>query len=720
MGLGDGGLRIETVPSMFVWALLFWGLCLQGRAFGGGLVVEGFSWAPNYRLTHDAGDRHQLTDEALQRYPIWVHKGSVGWHNHTPVLIQARLEGDGTSNAGILRFRTAKGVYAGVWPPIRIDVFRGAGDKGFHLAGSYQGDRGALADKRVHWIDVPVSGQGADLRMVVHAQGTNIFLDEIEWRPQKTMVAQSSVDKEIIGDRSLVSFSTDLLKTAYLSRVTPVAGTQASWAGMKRKLYVWSADPWRRLPVFPERERMETKPGLVLTGFRGERETACLGLFRPSGDGDYQVEIAQQAEAVKIKKVETVIAANGELVFDPLVDLDGDVIRVKAGHAAYLWVEVDLSALSPGSHRFQLNLRDRDNDVSRLIPLDVTVVDIDVAAYKPAAVNWAYTSSLPIWNTPEKALADLVSHGVDVFVVPPQHIPLPDLGGEWDIARARKLRRDLTLFRPYARQILLALGWHPGKKPAWLGPHSDISQRRQREAVSAWARRLKAFMDNAGIPLDHWMLYPVDEPSGEKKVALKSYMAMLKDAVPDFRLYTNPVAAKNKLSISELKDFGQAIDRWGPSLTYAEGPEGRYFRGLKRPWWVYHNPRYPAKTGSPMLSYRLPAWRAWLVGASGIGVWSYDDTQKSSAWDDFDGPRGDWAMVYESPDGPVSSRRWEAFREGMEDLQLFRAMEKSHCIEEKQRAGIRRLAHGEAIASHEINALRNALLLGKCLPRPPH
>jgi len=101
------------------------------------------------------------------------------------------------------------------------------------------------------------------------------------------------------------------------------------------------------------------------------------------------------------------------------------------------------------------------------------------------------------------------------------------------------------------------------------------------------------------------------------------------------------------------------------------GPLGSWFTTLHRDWWLYSNPKSPAKLASPLHDFRLLAWWAWHYGARGIGFWSYSDTNGSSAWDDLDSRRPDWAVVYESPDGIVSSRRWEAFREGLEDYALL-------------------------------------------------
>jgi hypothetical protein len=113
------------------------------------------------------------------------------------------------------------------------------------------------------------------------------------------------------------------------------------------------------------------------------------------------------------------------------------------------------------------------------------------------------------------------------------------------------------------------------------------------------------------------------------------------------------------------------VDYWQPSLLAVRGHLGDFFKGLQKEWWIYGNPKSPAKIGSPLHDYRLLAWWAWHYRASGVGFWSYSDTNGSSAWDDIDGRRPDWAVVYESDKGVVSSRRWEAFREGLEDYALL-------------------------------------------------
>jgi len=96
--------------------------------------------------------------------------------------------------------------------------------------------------------------------------------------------------------------------------------------------------------------------------------------------------------------------------------------------------------------------------------------------------------------------------------------------------------------------------------------------------------------------------------------------------------------------------------------------------------WVY-DVLEPSKLVDPTRGYRMLAWEAWARGLSGAAFWSYGDTgtRSADAWDDFDGERSDYAVVYGSqgaavPLGPESfapSKRWQAFRIGMQESALL-------------------------------------------------
>ena len=109
---------------------------------------------------------------------------------------------------------------------------------------------------------------------------------------------------------------------------------------------------------------------------------------------------------------------------------------------------------------------------------------------------------------------------------------------------------------------------------------------------------------------------------------------------------------------------------WQPSWKYIQKYGAQFFQRSSARWMIYDNPTYPAKNASPAKFFRGLSWRAWSVGASGFGTWSFDDTQGSSAFDDFDGRRSDWSLVYESDQLYTPSRRWLALLRGIEDIRL--------------------------------------------------
>ena len=80
------------------------------------------------------------------------------------------------------------------------------------------------------------------------------------------------------------------------------------------------------------------------------------------------------------------------------------------------------------------------------------------------------------------------------------------------------------------------------------------------------------------------------------------------------------------------------------------------------------------KAGDPARFYRAQAWEAFALGVSGFGFWAYADVgQSGTAWNDTDDVRPDYAVIYEGHPGIISSKRWEAWREGVQDFALLSA-----------------------------------------------
>ncbi|MHC1729264.1 MAG: hypothetical protein AB9866_25245 [Syntrophobacteraceae bacterium] len=354
----------------------------------------------------------------------------------------------------------------------------------------------------------------------------------------------------------------------------------------------------------------------------------------------------------------------------------GTGIQCPSSLATYLWMTADFQKMPAGAHEFEITLSCAAKPI-RVIPVHIRIYAVTFKPRcSPAAVNWAYYDDLPIWKHPEACLADLIDHGINVFVIHPSNIPSPKKDGTWDVRTADRLVKILNGLHGKG-SVLLFLGWKAGR-PDWLLFNADENQqRRQENILRDWVRNLRSLMQNAGFDLGDWALYPVDEPHGEKLQCLIKFASLLKKLDSEVRIYANPIsAASSPLTVKDLSPLANLVDLWQPGLKRLDKAVIEFFSARQQPWWVFSSPASPAKAAPPWEYYRLLAWRSWALGANGIGFWSYSDTRGTTAWDDFD-DRPDWAVVYESEGKPVSSRRWEAFREGVEDFQLLESFASS-------------------------------------------
>jgi hypothetical protein len=640
--------------------------------------------APNYPLCTDDRDKNDLTDGVTVNYPIWVKRECVGWSQRGPVRIRVKvLVGESnTGFSGTISLHTAKGAYAGVDVPARVDVYGRLGAGKYHYAGGESLEKRSFNDRQSHWLHVKVSSYSPQMILIVRPRGNYFFIDEIRWSAHSPA---SGFNSAVVGDLlACESDSMERHRRSLLSRIRPEKGLAEKWVKHFGNLGVvtWSVrNPFTTLQPFPSVESIrKSKVALDLLGSRSESESGCIGILSTGAkEITIRVTVSGKPEIirwVRLSQVQPILSADGKMVYDPLIPLDsGALINVQGRQAAYLWVQADLHKIPFGRHKVVVNLQDTATGWTGMYPVFITAAPIQLqSTRRPAAVNWAYTSDRPIWQDRNSVLSDLVDHGVNFFVLHPSIIPQPSLKDEWDLQTAQRFVKDITFFKGHG-VILLYLGWGRGQKTGWLNLNHKRGSVQQKAAVQQWIRKIRTLLESLSISPSEWALYPVDEPMGKDLRFLREVAAWVKEADPAVQIYANPISTSSvQTSQKDLVALDSLIDFWQPSLRFAAKEGEAFFSGLMRPWWIYENAPMPAKSASPWKSYRLLSWRAWAIGAAGVGFWSYSDTSGTSAWDDLDGRRPDYAVVYEArEDGatPVSSRRWEAFREGIEDYQLL-------------------------------------------------
>jgi hypothetical protein len=303
------------------------------------------------------------------------------------------------------------------------------------------------------------------------------------------------------------------------------------------------------------------------------------------------------------------------------------------------------------------------------IPLTLRVWGVSLPRKSSLAVNaWSYLNWGSVRHLPEKAISDLEAHHVNVFVIHPGQIPWPNYKARNVYAGTdyRQFDKVLNYYRGRSKFLFyLGLNDDPTRYKR-IAPYPFLSKE-WKTGFIRWYSEWVAHLKKKGINEDDFALYPFDEPGTEQGfITVIEIAKIIKQINPRLQTYTTlSVLPGNAAdSLFEHVDIAQVIERSLPKVIKAVGSK------RKIQLWTYT--AGGGKGADPQSYYRLQAWRAFQQGATGIGFWAYADIGPSgTAWDDFDGNRPDYAVVYEGGNSIVSSKRWEAWREGVEDYELL-------------------------------------------------
>jgi hypothetical protein len=639
------------------------------EAVRGSLTFYGSSVPTNYPATVSRNRADFLTDGLTEAFPSWTKLGCAVWEGVSPIGIELRNSGGGGSprpKRGLLKIHTTKASYAGIDFPSRIDVYTDLGADQWRHVGGVSMSAGAVADNRSDWLSVDINGARDSLYVVMHANGRYLAVDEMQFI--ENGAAHAPVVTAMLAKNKVFEDSAERVRQGVVSRARDPVGTDSRLA--RTTPAIWFGDPWPAILANQSPSAAEQRDLSDISGLLGEHQVLLVSIDPGAGSNATSISLSVDglpADSLAFAEVAGVATANGDMSFDALVPVPNPkVVAIEDGRLRHFWVSVDLGRVGIGRHRSQIVV-ELGGIVERFDSTFVVKKNPRTRPSRLRAVNWAYVNDRPIFRDREAAFTDLEQHGIDVFVANPEILPGIGLTGEWEGAKLRDLRSLATRVRASNGILLLYLGW---RAPPNLG--DERAANKWRVGFRSWVKRISGELGKSGLAQSQWALYPFDEPDGEQLKVLGDVKQVLGTEFADVMIYADPsIADGGKISLDDLRGADHVVDIWQPNLGILDTDLGKYFRDLERPWWIYENPTSPAKRSSPFKDYLLLSWHARNLGAAGVGFWSYSDTTGSSAWNDFDGRRPDWAVVYESEHGPVSSRRWEAFRKGLEDYTLL-------------------------------------------------
>ena len=97
----------------------------------------------------------------------------------------------------MLGIHTAKGSFAGVDIPLRVDVYGDVGNGKYHYAGGLATKGQAFQDRKGHWLNVNVASVSPRMMVIVRPNGSYLFMDELHW---ETVSNDGPGNVEVIGN----------------------------------------------------------------------------------------------------------------------------------------------------------------------------------------------------------------------------------------------------------------------------------------------------------------------------------------------------------------------------------------------------------------------------------------------------------------------------------------------------------------------------------------
>lgn len=455
-----------------------------------------------------------------------------------------------------------------------------------------------------------------------------------------------------------------------------------------KELLCYPADP---MEMLLEKEmpslNMDNLSGVDVFQWQNEYESAAINVVNCSQQplecrvsisplADKQGVIRGNDDVITVRRAVYVRAMNLGLVADALVLQQNKAFTLKPGELTQIWLTIDSSRLSPGLYSATIAVVAGESQL-QTVPLSIEVAPIrfpDKVALKSCVWDQYITSSKSFIRTnPGAAIKDLMEHYVNVGVIHPAYIPYAGKNRtrlqRGDFA---KLDNQLELRKDYDSVLLYLDADHYLEKKIrgeWM---SEL----WKAGFAEWLNQMVDHMKRKGFDYSRFALYPYDERIHDKFYQLAK---LIRQIDPRVQIYCNWFIG----GYSNFMRFKDLIDIWCLQDDHCD----RYLnwagkiREFGKPVWTYEG-FGPGKASHP-LYYRELAWKAFRRNQTGAGFWVYLDWQSQPGWDDTEEVKGYYRVIYDGRLAPedsvsepvVTSRRWEAWREGVEDFQYLSDLE---------------------------------------------
>jgi hypothetical protein len=372
-----------------------------------------------------------------------------------------------------------------------------------------------------------------------------------------------------------------------------------------------------------------------------------------------------------LRRVVLTPSVNGERVPDALPALDhGGAVTLAPHRSSKFWLCADAHDAQPGIYTGHVAVAAlRPNGPRLALPVRIEVLSLRLPADLPLALcTWDYVPNRWFTNTADDVLDDMSRHGVNVF--PRSTLP-PGRVDDTGVLNLDWTGMDAELERLDQRGLIL---FHFNRPPLEFATPKTDAERHVFDLKYLYA--LRDHLAGRGRDYPDYAFYLLDEPGldyGPNIAILIEGGRLVREADPKFLTYTDPVPG---LSGTDLDRIVPYVDIWAPNMRLVAGalsgdPRARRILGFPTVW--SYECVGQVRSISPLRYNRSNAWRARFFGLQGIGFWTHSTTP-NDPWSLTPVGNDEYALVYPG-NPPVPSARWEAARDGLEDIAALTLLE---------------------------------------------
>ena len=451
-------------------------------------------------------------------------------------------------------------------------------------------------------------------------------------------------------------------------------------------LRVWATQPYGSFDeasLAPFNDETEREPKVVVQNLYQDEADQGAFILASMRDDTIRVRItltnllrtdgAAFGGTIVLREVVANGSVNGERVPDALPKLgDAGLVTIPPRRSVKIWVSVDARDAAPGNYTGRITIAPLQNEAGKIeLPLAIEVLNLRLPKEFPLTLcTWDYVPNRWFSSRSKEVLDDMARHGVNIF--PRSTIPTArvDAAGRLTIDW---LPLDAELERLHGRGKIL---FHLNHPPIEFAVKKSDAEKRPTEI--AYILALRNYLRERGWSYEDYAFYLLDEPGLDYGLNLSVLLdagGLFREADPKLRTYTDPVPG---LSWKDFERIEPLVDVWAPNMRLVSGllsgdPRIKRIMNAKTVW--SYECVSQVKSLSPLRYNRANAWRAKFFGLSGIGFWTHSTTEVDH-WFAGKTVNDEYALVYPG-ELPVPSVRWEAVRDGLEDVSAIALLEQA-------------------------------------------